>query len=271
METTSSETKREGEEPLRPVDISGTGLSRPEQLQVVLGRILANDGVAQMRDIYQAVNKRLRAKGLTLSTQGQASLRELVNRYAVREGYVDPYNRKNPGWRITAKGRHLLESSRPLVDSESEYLTEDPVDERSSLEGMPGANITHGAGFGTPEQNRKVEVAAVMAATKELVSRGWHVRSVERDRVGYDLHCCQHGRADLHVEVKGLQGDAVAFLMTDAEVRRAKSDNDFALCLVAHALLPSVKVELLCATDFLHQFCLRPVTFQAMRRKIGSE
>jgi Protein NO VEIN, C-terminal len=42
-------------------------------------------------------------------------------------------------------------------------------------------------------------------------SDGWSVRSVEAQKVGYDL-CCDKGDEQIHLEVKGTQGDDVVSL-----------------------------------------------------------
>ena len=86
------------------VTASEASLSRKQQLRIILRVMVANNGIARMSDIYRAVEDEeyLKLKGFKLSKQGQASLRETVNRYAVKMGYVS----KDPkGWRITSKGK----------------------------------------------------------------------------------------------------------------------------------------------------------------------
>jgi len=95
----------------RKVTATEFGLSRTDQVRIILSCILSNSGVAKMPVIYRAVEEHL--CGSLLSNQGRASLREVVNRYAVREGYVYQHDPKNPGWRITPKGKGLVESEVP--------------------------------------------------------------------------------------------------------------------------------------------------------------
>jgi len=59
-----------------------------------------------------------------------------------------------------------------------------------------------GAGFGLAAENRQVELAAIRAVRAHYRALGWRVRSVERDKVGYDL-IAQRGTEEAHVEVKG--------------------------------------------------------------------
>ena len=92
------------------VTASEAGLSVDEQLRIVLRAIADRGGKAEMRDLYEAVEKVIAARlgGIgRLSDQGKASLRELVNRRAVREGYLLPHDPSDPGWRSTPKGRQF--------------------------------------------------------------------------------------------------------------------------------------------------------------------
>ena len=98
------------------VTASAAGLSRQEQVPIVLQAIESKGGVAQMRHIYPAIEKQI---GQKLSKQGQDSLREVVNRYMVHEQYIV----KDRGWRITRKGRLKLKeetvAAKPPVDIET--------------------------------------------------------------------------------------------------------------------------------------------------------
>jgi len=92
-----------------------------------------------------------------------------------------------------------------------------------------------GAGFGSPEENRRVEKVAVDAATANLEVQGWRVVSREREKVGYDLDCSKGSRR-MRVEVKGVRGGAPSFILTAGEYRRYCEDPAFALCVVTSAL-----------------------------------
>ncbi len=86
------------------------GLSGDEQIRIALLRMIEHGGEAQMPDVYEAVESRIRPRGLALSKQGRASLRFFVNRVAVQAGYVYPHDKESPGWRITPEGREFLGS-----------------------------------------------------------------------------------------------------------------------------------------------------------------
>jgi hypothetical protein len=57
----------------------------------------------------------------------------------------------------------------------------------------------------------------VRKVTRRLERRGYKVFSRESERVGYDLDATK-GRTELHVEVKGVSGEGMQFLIAQAEV-----------------------------------------------------
>lgn len=77
------------------------GLSQRKLLNIVLNKIRLCGGSATMQDLYSAVEEHL--QGNELSEQGRATLRENINRKFVREGYIQKFDRHNPGWRATGK------------------------------------------------------------------------------------------------------------------------------------------------------------------------
>jgi hypothetical protein len=82
------------------------GIGRTEQLQIALQAMTEHDGIAEIKDIYEAIENRMSDKGFKLSQQGKDTLRAYINRDAVQAGYVD--KEKNIGWKITNKGRNFL-------------------------------------------------------------------------------------------------------------------------------------------------------------------
>jgi len=82
------------------------GLSLDDQVTLALHAIAAAGGAAPIQAIYAAVEQAMPTH--TLSAQGRASLRRIVNSSAVQAGYLYPFDRNNPGWRITPEGREFL-------------------------------------------------------------------------------------------------------------------------------------------------------------------
>lgn len=88
------------------------GINGDEQIRIALRTIVERGGTAQMSDIANALREELEQRHPTgtLSSQGEASLRSYVNRTAVAAGYLHPWDRQNPGWRITPEGKEFLQS-----------------------------------------------------------------------------------------------------------------------------------------------------------------
>ena len=93
---------------LKAVTGSDAGLSGDDQVRIALSVIADRGGIAQTREIYDAVEAVLNPKGFTLSEQGKASLRFFVNKVAVDAGYLYPHDKESPGWRLTSQGRQFL-------------------------------------------------------------------------------------------------------------------------------------------------------------------
>jgi hypothetical protein len=99
-----------------------------------------------------------------------------------------------------------------------------------------------GAGFGVDhEHNKKVELAAIRAVTNYYCNMGWSVDpTYQTKRLGFDL-LCSKGSTVKKVEVKGIFGSNVCFIMTAGE-RKTSKDKDFLLHVVCNALSkPTIK------------------------------
>lgn len=99
---------------LQPTTGANAGLSRDEQIRIALTSIAEHGGIAQMSDIYAAVEGVLAPNGYTLCKQGRDSLRKFVNTDAVMAGYL---HKESPGWRLTAPGREFLETNIEPVET----------------------------------------------------------------------------------------------------------------------------------------------------------
>lgn len=91
------------------ITASEANLSRERQIIIALTAIIGKGGCAQMQHIYEAVEEHM--SDAELSIQGKASLRELINRVAVKRGYIHAHTPKNPGWRITLAGKEFIKKS----------------------------------------------------------------------------------------------------------------------------------------------------------------
>jgi hypothetical protein len=121
-----------------------------------------------------------------------------------------------------------------------------------------------GGGFGDAETNAWVAKAAVRRVTGLLRRRGYTVRSRETENLGYDLDAVKGARTELHVEVKGVTGSEVRFVITAGEVKRARSDPAFRLMVVTEATRPSrARVHEYLGRDLKRRFVLKTVSYLA--------
>ncbi|SRR6266849_9220001 len=122
-----------------------------------------------------------------------------------------------------------------------------------------------GAGFGDAKTNALVEVAAVRKVTQLLKGRGFTVSSREKDAIGYDLDA-KRGRTELHVEVKGVSGEAIQFPITLNEVKTARLDPSFRLFVVTDARKKFAKVHEFQGRDVETRFILQPISYMAKEK-----
>jgi hypothetical protein len=118
-----------------------------------------------------------------------------------------------------------------------------------------------GGGFGNPETNRKVEQAAVSFVKNYYEQNHWSVESVESEKCGYDLLCTKNSIQE-HVEVKGIQGNLVSFIITNGEVRQSQSNENFVLCAVT-SVLSNPTLHRFSAIEFRKKFALEPISYRA--------
>ncbi len=82
------------------------GIGRTEQLKIAFQTIIERGGIAEISQIYEAVENEMIKKGFKLSQQGKDTLRSYINRDAAGAGYI---SKENEGWKITDKGRNFLQ------------------------------------------------------------------------------------------------------------------------------------------------------------------
>lgn len=100
----------------RKTTAAQAGLSIDVQIRLALKRIVERGGEAQLADLYDAIESFLNPLGMTLSVNGKATFRHHINRTAVQAGYLYPFDRFHPGWRITPDGREFLDAPSPGDD-----------------------------------------------------------------------------------------------------------------------------------------------------------
>lgn len=124
------------------------------------------------------------------------------------------------------------------------------------------ASETIGGGFGTAAENREVEKAAITYVTEWYRAQGWKVTSVESEKKGYDL-VCERAAAELHVEVKGVNGNEKQFILTAREFETGFQDGKFVLALVSYALSEKPNLQQWKAKEFREAFAFNPIQYWA--------
>lgn len=119
-----------------------------------------------------------------------------------------------------------------------------------------------GAGFGDPAENKLVESAAVRAVVAHYEVGGWSVRSVEREKCGFDLECTKSGVVE-QVEVKGVRGVGLCFIITAGEVKQAQTNPNFFLVVVTSALAATQTLTKFSGAEFVQRFDLAAIQYRA--------
>lgn len=183
------------------------------------------------------------------------------------------------GKSITTKGKLIgrsIQRSRPLSISDIALLKQyaktlktkqgrSPklLEKGDSDQESPVSSM--GAGFGEPERNLQVEKAAISFVIRRYKKQGWHVKSVEQQKRGFDL-ICYKGNIEEHVEVKGVSGSICTFIITSNEIRQAKHNSKFILCVVTEALSKTPKLDCFSGKDFLQRFSLEALQYKAVMK-----
>ena len=115
-----------------------------------------------------------------------------------------------------------------------------------------------GGGFGDAEMNKIVELAAMDVVMTAYRSDDFDVEDVSAAKYGWDV-TARKGPQEFHIEVKGVTGPLVTFLLTAKEHKTAKVDPQWVLAVVTKALTDPQYYELDPATMFDHT---QPFTYQ---------
>lgn len=85
-------------------------------------------------------------------------------------------------------------------------------------------------------KRKKIETAAIRKVFDYFDKLGYTVKSVEEEKVGWDLEVTK-GKTNLLLEVKGLSSDEISIELTPNEYRQMLlKKNNFRLCVVTNAL-----------------------------------
>jgi len=94
---------------LNKVTCTEAGLTRENVYTLIFNEMVKYPNGIETKEIYDIINQKLKKNSQTLSEQGKATLRFWINKSAVLEGFIFPYDNENPGWRLTNDGKKLTE------------------------------------------------------------------------------------------------------------------------------------------------------------------
>jgi hypothetical protein len=94
---------------LKEVTYTEAGLTKENVYSLIFNEMIKHPKGLDTKEIYGIINDKLEENSQILSEQGRATLRNLINKYAVLEGFIFPYDNENPGWRLTNDGKKLIE------------------------------------------------------------------------------------------------------------------------------------------------------------------
>lgn len=211
---------------------------------------------------FESARDRLKVLNVRVDGKQLQSMRELTPESAL---LLEDVWRKQQGGRgkSAGTGTHggvtLEEAERIAWDNAADLLANTESEPTEEL-------IKSGGGFGNPETNKKVERAAVSHVRRQYESDGWRVASVESEKRGYDLLCTKGARSE-HVEVKGVQGAIPSFIVTANEVKHARNDAAFVICVVTSALSAVPKLHRFSGSEFISGYNLAPLAFRATPKR----
>ena len=129
------------------------------------------------------------------------------------------------GLLTTEDGKQFLQQLDTLLSKNSRNTP----NKKSTRTGRSGRQLD-------VEKRQAIEQAAVNRVRAHYETSGWRVVSVESENVGWDL-TVDNGDDELHVEVKGHQGDRIHCELTPNEYKQAKRKNHaYYLAVVTNAL-----------------------------------
>jgi len=121
---------------LQEVTYAQAGLSRDDVYSLLFTEMAKHPDGLDMQSLYKIVNTELAKNSKTLSEQGKTSLRNLVNKGAVLDGFIYPHVIGDEKWRLTNEGKKLVEQQGKQV--ENVFNTETEIDEKEISNSVKG-------------------------------------------------------------------------------------------------------------------------------------
>ena len=104
------------------------GLSKEDIYLLVFTKMAENTDGLEIKDINKIVNTELAKSSQILSKQGERTLSNLISVGAVSDGFIHPFDKENPKWRLTSEGKEIVKQQGQ--QKESVFNTETETDEK---------------------------------------------------------------------------------------------------------------------------------------------
>jgi predicted transcriptional regulator len=121
---------------LQEVTYREAGLTKSDIYSLVFTEMAKNSDGLEIKDINKIVNTELAKNSQILSKQGERTLSNLISVGAVSDGFIHPFDKENPKWRLTSEGRQLIEQLGQ--QEESVFNTETETDEKETPNTVKG-------------------------------------------------------------------------------------------------------------------------------------
>jgi len=124
---------------LKEVTYSQAGLTKSDIYSLIFTEMAKHNDGLDIQGIYKIVNAELAKNSQILSKQGERTLSNLISVGTVSDGFIYPFDKENPNWRLTNEGRNLI--GQQGKQTEKVFNTETENDEDETPNSVKGAML----------------------------------------------------------------------------------------------------------------------------------
>jgi len=124
---------------LQEVTYTQAGLTKSDIYSLLFPEMAKYPDGLDMQGIFKIVNSELAKNSQILSNQGEQTLRNLISVGAVSDGFIYPYDKENPNWRLTKDKKELI--NQQGKQKEKVFNTETKKDEYVTPNYVKGAML----------------------------------------------------------------------------------------------------------------------------------
>jgi len=121
----------------KEVTYTQAGLSKGDVYSLLFAEMAKYPDGLDTQGIYKIINTELAKNSQILSEQGKATLRNLINKGAVSDGFICPRDNENAKWRLTNEGKKAIDQQGKQIEKVFNTETENDENEiPNSVKGM---------------------------------------------------------------------------------------------------------------------------------------